>query len=49
MHSESFTCPNPDCGKTSYHPEDIREGYCGNCCWWTGHPSIVRIEADAQE
>lgn len=26
MHSESFTCPNPDCGKTSYHPEDIREG-----------------------
>ena len=26
---ESFTCPR--CGRTSYHPEDIRWGYCGNC------------------
>lgn len=21
---------------TSYNPNDIREGYCGNCCAWTG-------------
>lgn len=32
----SFTCP--DCGMTSYNPNDIREGYCGNCHYWTGEP-----------
>lgn len=25
----SFTCP--DCGRTSYHPEDVKNSYCGNC------------------
>lgn len=25
----SITCPR--CGKTSYHPKDIEQGYCGNC------------------
>jgi len=30
----SFTCPK--CGMTSYNPNDIREGYCGNCHTWTG-------------
>jgi hypothetical protein len=30
----SFTCPV--CGMTSYHPEDIRQGYCGKCHGWTG-------------
>jgi ribosomal protein L37E len=29
----SFTCPR--CGMTSYNPDDIREGYCGNCHDWT--------------
>jgi hypothetical protein len=29
-----FTCP--DCGATSYNPNDIREGYCGRCHRWTG-------------
>jgi hypothetical protein len=29
-----FTCPV--CGMTSYNPNDIREGYCGNCHAWTG-------------
>lgn len=24
-----ITCPQ--CGKTSYHPRDVAEGYCGNC------------------
>jgi ribosomal protein L37E len=24
-----FTCP--DCGFTSYHPEDIKHRYCANC------------------
>lgn len=25
----SITCPV--CERTSYHPEDVRQGYCGNC------------------
>ena len=33
-----FTCPR--CGMTSYHPEDIREGYCGHCHNWT-RPDVV--------
>jgi ribosomal protein L37E len=32
-----FTCPR--CGMTSYNPNDIREGYCGNCHDWTGRPA----------
>jgi hypothetical protein len=32
----SITCPA--CGRTSYNPDDIREGYCGNCCSWTSSP-----------
>lgn len=32
----SFTCPR--CQRTSYHPEDIRQGYCGNCHDWTQQP-----------
>jgi hypothetical protein len=30
----SFTCPV--CGRTSRHPDDVREGYCGACHAWTG-------------
>lgn len=38
----SITCPI--CNKTSYHPEDIRQGYCGNCHDWTGNtPDGVKI------
>lgn len=33
----SITCPV--CGMTSYNPNDIREGYCGNCHDWTQEPS----------
>jgi ribosomal protein L37E len=33
----SITCPR--CGMTSYNPNDIREGYCGNCHDWTGRPA----------
>ena len=32
----SITCPQ--CGMTSYNPNDIREGYCGNCHDWTSPP-----------
>jgi len=29
----SITCPI--CGRTSYNPTDIKEGFCGYCCEWT--------------
>lgn len=34
------TCPR--CGRTSYNPNDVREGYCGACHDWTG-----RVDAQA--
>ena len=34
----SFTCSR--CHMTSYHPDDIRESYCGNCHDWT-YPELV--------
>lgn len=32
----SFTCPN--CGATSYNPNDVAESYCGKCHDWTAQP-----------
>lgn len=29
----SITCPR--CGRTSYNPTDVAEGYCGACHAWT--------------
>lgn len=34
MTALAYTCPR--CGRTSYHPTDVAEGYCGNCHDWTG-------------
>jgi hypothetical protein len=34
---ESITCPV--CHRTSYHPDDIEAGYCGNCHDWTSPPA----------
>ena len=31
---DQFTCPR--CARTSAHPTDAREGYCGACHEWTG-------------
>jgi hypothetical protein len=31
-----FTCPR--CGRTSFHPDDLAEGYCGACHDWTAAP-----------
>lgn len=28
-----ITCPR--CGRTSWNPNDVREGYCGACHDWT--------------
>lgn len=38
LETSSITCPH--CGWTSYNKNDIREGYCGNCHWWTGVPEL---------
>lgn len=35
----SITCPL--CWKTSHHPKDIEEGYCGFCHWWTGREDML--------
>jgi hypothetical protein len=34
----SFTCPC--CGAVSYNLNDIANGYCGRCHWYTGDPEI---------
>ncbi|MCV7174882.1 hypothetical protein [Mycolicibacterium sphagni] len=34
----SITCPR--CDATSYHPDDIRYGYCGRCQGWTSDPQL---------
>ena len=36
----SITCP--ECGRTSRHPDDVREGYCGDCRDRTGAAGNVR-------
>ncbi len=36
---DSITCP--ECGVTSRHPQDIEEGYCFRCHWWTSRPDMI--------
>ena len=41
-HQLAFTCPR--CSRTSHHPTDLIEGYCGRCHDWTGSdpmPDVV--------
>lgn len=33
------TCPR--CGRTSRHPTDVAEGYCGACHDWTSAPAMT--------
>ncbi len=42
----SITCPV--CGRTSHHPTDVAEGYCGACHDWTSPPAASR-EVPKQE
>lgn len=45
----SITCPH--CGSRSSNGNDIREGYCGLCQWWTSVPELAAQNpslADAQ-
>jgi hypothetical protein len=41
----SITCPR--CGATSHHPDDVDQGYCGRCHWWTSDPVLGSPEAIA--
>lgn len=34
-----FRCP--DCGIISSNPNDLADGYCGRCHWWTGDPKLA--------
>ncbi|MFJ9239736.1 hypothetical protein ACIRJ3_32715 [Streptomyces anulatus] len=34
----SFVCP--ECSAESWHPEDVAQGYCGRCHFWTGDPTM---------
>jgi hypothetical protein len=41
----SIVCPC--CGRTSYNPHDVREGYCGFCHDWTS--TVVSDEEYARQ
>lgn len=38
----SITCPQ--CAATSYHPEDVRQGYCSRCHWWTSDDPTTQTQ-----
>lgn len=44
--SNAFVCPR--CGKPSWHPGDAEHGYCGQCHWWTGDPTLGAPEILAE-
>jgi hypothetical protein len=37
----SITCPV--CGRTSYHPNDVEQGYCGNCHGYTSPVDVLEV------
>jgi hypothetical protein len=41
MAGERFVCP--DCRRVSFHPDDIRERYCGHCHRWMDERSAKRM------
>jgi hypothetical protein len=42
--ADSITCPQ--CGMTSYHPEDILQRYCGNCHRFHDEPPATFTDFD---
>lgn len=40
-----FSCPC--CGAVSAHPQDVAEGYCGLCHWYTGDPELGQVHLAA--
>jgi hypothetical protein len=43
----SITCPQ--CHKTSYNPNDVREGFCGYCHAWTSDPLLDHPRIQQQQ
>lgn len=39
--AEQFQCP--ECEHVSYNANDVREGYCGHCHWWTGDGLLYEL------
>lgn len=44
--SSKITCPR--CGRTSFHPVDVMEGYCGNCRKFTSPRLDVRRRGELE-
>lgn len=44
MQYKTITCPV--CEETSAHPNDIRDGYCGRCHWWTSDPILGPLRSN---
>lgn len=38
--TDTLTICCPECRRTSHNPNDVREGYCGACAWWTSVPGL---------
>lgn len=39
LQAQAITCTR--CGRTSYNPGDVREGFCGHCHDWTSRGSAA--------
>lgn len=44
--SYAFVCPR--CSTPSWSPHDAEHGYCAQCSWWTGSPTLGRDDVIAQ-
>ena len=42
----AFECPC--CLRTSEHPVDEAQSYCGACHWWTGDPLLGPAHLEAE-
>ena len=38
----TFGIRHEDCGKTSWHRQDVTNRYCGHCHVWLNHMTAVR-------
>lgn len=43
----AITCPY--CGRTSHHPQDEANRYCGSCHWWTSDPESAPLRPPPAE
>jgi ribosomal protein L37E len=43
----SITCP--DCGMRSFHPDDIKWGYCGSCHAFTQEGTVHKVNTPREK